>query len=616
MYPINDVFADYLKKRGRTWEVFIDINGTIYGKDKIIEFSIENSLTPGSDFTIGAAVASSMSMTLRLLEDLPIGAKVIPYVTMNTDDMTWLQATYAWDQASFTWLGNNLEGMPLGEFYIDSRSKINDNYSFTCLDKLVLGNSAYISQLSYPTTMQAVWNEICNEIEVENAGSVQLKLYTLNAAPTGYTMREVLGFIAAVNCGSVFIGKDGKINLRKFSADDNPCFAIDTDDYFRLKQTNPVRTFTRIEVTYDVEDKLRYEAGEGDENATIAIVNPLATQAIVNDMLSELNGFSFMPVEVDARGYPQLELGDRLTVAKQESRTWLESITAWQDTNVSWQGKTYHQTIITLLKYSFTGGLGMSFKSASKSTQQSEFNNPKILDQQINRQTQNSLKYNKTYYGVTHSRAEGIVVQREDGSAKAVFNADELSFWANGARSLWFDVPNEEWRFKGTIIASNIVSANVTGGTITGSEIWGNVLRGNNVYGGTISTRETGYPRIIMSDTANLMSAEYSATQRISIDPNGYLGNPYPFLRFVNGAFQGTIHHAGSSGWIFNSDRIVMQADLDVGSGGKIWTPNLSDYTFSTNGSLQDEIEDRVPYWEYEPKIASLEARIKALEDA
>jgi hypothetical protein len=610
MYPINEIFEDYLKKRGRTWDVFVEVNDVIYGKDKIVDLTIENSLTPGSDFTIGAAVSSKMTVTLKILEDLPIGAKVVPYVTMSTEDMTWIEANFAWDHANFEWIGGTLEGMPLGEFYIDTRGKVNDNYTFVCLDRLVLANSAYISQLDYPVTMVDVWNEICISIEVENATNVTLKPYTLNAAPTGFTMREVLGYIAAVNCGSVYIGKDGKLVLRKFSAADNPVFDLDTEDYFRLKEINPTRTFTRIEVTYDVEDKLTYQAGSGDENSTISIINPLATQTIVNEMLTDLNGFSFLPLEIDARGFPQLELGDRLTVARQESNSWLNTTTAWQDTELTWEGKTYHQTILTSLKYSFKGGLSTSIKSASKSTQQSEFNNPKVLDQQIERQTKNSLKFNKPYYGVTHSRTEGIVVQREDGSAKAVFNADELSFWADGERSLWFDVPNEEWRFKGTILASNIV-----GGTITGGEIWGGTIRGSEFYGGTISTRETGYPRIIMSETSNLLTAEYSATRSISIDPNNYLTNHYPHLRFAADGYSGTISHYGSSGLYVDANDVTFMSNVYIQGNHSFHGPDEDDFWVGSY-TLAEILDGYVREYDNNIIINNILSRLNSLETA
>lgn len=621
MYPISPMFEEFLRSRGRTWEAAIEVNGVSYGKDKIVEFNIENSLAPGSDFTIGSAVASTMSMTLRINEDLPIGAKVVPYISLSAADVTWIQAEFSWADADFTWLGDGLEGMPLGEFYIDTRRQVKDTYVYSCLDKLVLGNSAYISQLDYPVSMEDVWNEICAELELENADTVTLEPYILNAAPSGYTMREVLGYIAAVNCASVFVGKDGKINLRKYRANDNAVFEIETDDYFSFKQTNPLRTFTKVEVTYDVEDKLTYTAGEGDENATISITNPLATQDIVNDMLAKINGFSFLPVEMDVRGYPQVEVGDRITVAKQEGKSWAETITAWDETHISWEGKTYHQTIITLLKYSFKGGLGMSIKSVSKSTQQSEFNSPKVLEQQVNRQTANALRYDKPYYGVTHSRTRGIVVNREDGAAEAIFNADELKFRAGGEDALWFDVPSKKFHFSGTLIgvdgefSGTVSAATIIGSKVHGGTIEGTTIRGSEFFGGTFSTRETGYPRIIMTDTADLLAAEYSDTQKIVIDPNGYMGNPYPFLRFINGAYEGSIRHAGASGWIFNSERVVMQADLEMGAGGKLWAPDLTYYTFGVERNLYEELEDRVPYWVYNPKIADIEARLTALEN-
>src|SRR5690606_26892717 len=88
----------------------------------------------------------------------------------------------------------------------------------------------------------------------------------------------------------------------------------------------------------------------------------------------------------------------------------------------------------------------------------------------------NAVRYGKPYYGVSHSRTEGIVVQREDGLAKAVFNADELSFYAEGQRALYFDIPNRRFVFGGHLEAAS--------GTFTGSLQGGSISigSGNNVF--------------------------------------------------------------------------------------------------------------------------------------
>src|SRR5690606_17992435 len=113
-----------------------------------------------------------------------------------------------------------------------------------------------------------------------------------------------------------------------------------------------------------------------------------------------------------------------------------------------------------------------------------------------------------------------------------------------------------------------------------------------------------------------LLVAEYSATRKISIDPNNYLTNQYPHLRWESDGYEAHIHHAGPSGLLIESDIVDIRGDLDVTMGGKIWAADLTYYTFGNDRNLYEELENRVPYWVYEIEIDDIKARLRALENA
>src|SRR5690606_35531684 len=125
----------------------------------------------------------------------------------------------------------------------------------------------------------------------------------------------------------------------------------------------PIKTYTRIVATYDTEQDLKYEAGEGDDNHTLFIESPLITQELVNDMHAKLNGFTFMPVSMSARGYPQLDIGDLLGVYRDDSLPWVDTHTAWEDMELPWNGMVLYKTLALKIKYKFKGGLSMSIDS-------------------------------------------------------------------------------------------------------------------------------------------------------------------------------------------------------------------------------------------------------------
>src|SRR5690606_1833940 len=177
----------------------------------------------------------------------------------------------------------------------------------------------------------------------------------------------------------------------------------------------------------------------------------------------------------------------------------------------------------------------------SKSEQKSEFSTDGSLTAAVKRLNKNAVRYGKPYYGVTHSRTEGIVVQREDNKARAVFNADELSFYANGSRALWFDIQNARFKFAGTLEG---VDGTFTGTVQGGSFVGGNITigSGNNVFragsqgiwAGNSNFNNAPF-RVNMQGEMTAMSGTFGGTLQAA--GGTFTGT----LEGVDGTFKGTV---------------------------------------------------------------------------
>lgn len=551
MYPISPVFEELLRKPDREFKVKALINGEEYGNNEIVDFTIDNSITSMNGFEVGTAIPSVLTISIRSTKEVSPNSKVVPYVALSTANLSWEETNIPWNQLDIPWDGSGTSWLPLGEFYIDKREKINSVWTYTCLDKLVFADVAYISSLTYPATMKAVWDEIMVRLGWTYDSSVVINpSYMIQVGPAGYTMRQVLGYIAGANSASVTIGKDGKVRFRRFSASDQPVFEMTPSDYVRAKQLNPIKTYSRVVVTYNTEDDLSYEAGTGSEDNTLTFENPFMTQTMVNNLLSNLNGFAYLPVSVDARGFPQLEVGDLLGFEQDESSAWMDTDIAWQDLHIPWNGMVKYRTVILKQVYGFKGGLKMTIESPSISAQQSEFVVEGSLTQQVNKLDKNAIKEGKKYYGATITRTEGLIIEREDHLSKAVFNSDELSFYANGERALWFDLPSREFIFGGNLQAaggtfsgdlsavggtftgtlvgvdgtfSGTVSAGrVESSDIVGAYIQGSTITGTTMIGNTIMTATNG-ERIVL-DPYGFEFFDYNNTRRVSLGTNQVAG--------------------------------------------------------------------------------------------
>jgi len=541
MYPISTLYTDYLKRHDREFKVKANIAGTEYDDTSIVDFTIENSLAMGDEFELGTAIKSKLTIRIRTRTVIPANAKIVPYLALSLADMTWQQADYAWQGADFSWDGGTTSWLPLGEFYVDSREKVNDVWAFTCYDKLVWADVPYVSSLVYPTTQKAVWDEICTRLGFTYDSSVVINpAYQIQAGPAGYSYRQVMGYIAGANSASVFVGKDGKLKFKRFAAADVPVYELTASDYFRAKQLNPVKTYSRIVVAYNTEDGLTYEAGTGDENHTLYVENPFATQAITNSLRATLNGLSYMPVSMDARGFPQLEHGDCISFQRYEGGSWIETDSPWQDSDIAWDGIVRYRTYILHKVYSFKGGLKMSIEAPSKSEQQSEFVVEGTLSQQVNRLNNNAVKQGKSYYGATITRTAGLTIEREDHKSKVVLNSDEMTFYSGSDKAIWFDVPNNRFKFKGTLEAADgVFSGNLSaaGGTFSGD-----LVAAGGTFRGALQAASGTF-------AGALQAASGTFTGNLSAVGGTFTGT----LIGVNGTFSGSITASTFTGGLIQS---------------------------------------------------------------
>lgn len=549
MYPISPIYADRLRQREREWDVKAVIAGVEYNNTKIVDFSIENSLVLGEEFEIGTAILSKLTLTLRTNDIIPPNAKIIPYLALAIGNITWNEADYAWEDAVWAWNGGFTDWLPLGEFYIDNREEINGLWVFECYDKLVFADIPYDSSLSFPASMQDVWDEVCETLDYDYDANVIIDpSYIIPVKPIEYTMRQVMGYIAGANSASVYVGKDGVLKFKRFDVAETPVFSMDASDYMKANKLNPIKTYTRVVVYYDNEDGLYYESGTGDDSHTLYIENPFATQQIADDVLEKINGFAYLPIQLPARGYPQLEAGDIIELTRDESVSWLDASSPWEDMELPWNGEAKYQTIALHTVFNFRGGLSMSIEAPSKSDQQSEFVVEGTIKQQITKLNKDTVKQGKPYHGVTITKEDGIISERSDHYSKLTINSDVLLNWEiGGVRKLFYDDVDDAIKFSGVIEASEFI-----GGTITGS---------------MFQTTPGTYPRVEINPSTNLFSAYGSASNRLVINPFD-VGSSSPSLAFYSSdTFIGYLFGDLLTGLAI----ATLSRDIQISSGKDLW---------------------------------------------
>ena len=416
MFTVSELFKQYVKLPSREFDVKAVINDVTYDNTSVINFDIEDIMLADEEFTLGTVISSKLTIPLKTTNVIPSNAKVTPFIRLN--------GASGWT-----------EWIPLGSYFIDNRLTDNGLINLTCFDRIMYSEQKYVSGLTYPTSTTNVLNEVCGIAGITLDSSVVLAAQNIQIAPTGYTLRQVLGYIAGMNCGSWKMTKDDKLMLVKFIS--NPVRTIlDTTTYSAAKQTNPARTYTKLTVEYD-DDGNSYSSGVGNIENTLFVVNPFVTQAIVNNMFGIINNFSYVPFTMEWKDWVYIETGDALTITMRDS------------SNIN--------TVLLTNKMSFRGGIKSVATAPGISDQNSEF----AFSGGIAQQTKNAVKQGRSYFGVTITKEDGLKVEKSDGASEAIFNSDVFEMNAKDTQGvmrkrIYFDPVAGNYIFDGLLSATAI----------------------------------------------------------------------------------------------------------------------------------------------------------------
>lgn len=218
-------------------------------------------------------------------------------------------------EVAFGMITERTEWLSLGWFYADTVERGAYNTNVTAYDKMLQLEKVYISKLEYPTSTLNVLKEISAKADIKLSSALTLINDTnIRAAPIinadnqeYYTMRDVLGFTAAINGGKMYVDIDNKLNI---------C-AVNNDGYYfaanevitqalqdaQVRVTSIKRNANRKNTALSTD----YDAGK------IYYLNPIpyVDENTLNKNLSDyLVGLEFESVVLKKQGTGLYELGD------------------------------------------------------------------------------------------------------------------------------------------------------------------------------------------------------------------------------------------------------------------------------------------------------------------
>ena len=216
MYNVSALYSQILATANHRFETRVNINGSNYGETQLFSVNAKYSMFGSEQPVVGGCLAAELEVKMMMPSaTIPRMAKVRPYVRVTDGTQT-------------------SEWIPQGIFYIDTRETTHndsglDVLTLHCYDAMLKSEADFPSTtISFPAKDYRVVQLIAYAMGLQSSSSAsnhngidsRTKALMNNgsgnyniALPVGYSMREVLGNIAAMYAGNWIMTYDGKLRL-------------------------------------------------------------------------------------------------------------------------------------------------------------------------------------------------------------------------------------------------------------------------------------------------------------------------------------------------------------------------------------------------------------------
>lgn len=286
--------ADFNLLYARYYSKYL-VDGKEYNQT-LNEFKYSNIINPNNSISIGNTCSSSVTFSIYN-----------PEITLENKDITIFEGVKG---------DSGIEYVQIGIFTVIKEESNGEYTKYTAYDKMYKAEKGYFSALTYPSTDKAILEEICTKLGIQLATSIT-NTHTITDKPQGYTMREMIGYMATLQGGNAAINSDGNLELRWYK---DSGYVLDGHQYYQQGVTfTTSKDFTIRKLTCNNTksgDSKTSEITAGDGTTGLSFANPFMTQANLNEIYKKIGGFQFRPLTVKFLGDWRLEVGDIITVNK------------------------------------------------------------------------------------------------------------------------------------------------------------------------------------------------------------------------------------------------------------------------------------------------------------
>lgn len=286
--------ADFNLLYARYYSKYL-VDGKEYNQT-LNEFKYSNIINPNNSISIGNTCSSSVTFSIFK-----------PQITLENKDITIFEGIKG---------NSGIEYVQIGIFTVTKEESNGEYTKYTAYDKMYKAEKGYFSALTYPSTDKAILKEICTKLGIKLATSITTP-HTIPEKPQGYTMREIIGYMAMLQGGNAAINSDGNLEIKWYK---DSGYVLGGHQYYQQGVTfTTSKDFTIRKLTCNNTksgDKETSTITSGSGATGLSFANPFMTQAILDEVYEKIGGFQFRPLTVKFVGDWRLEVGDIITVNK------------------------------------------------------------------------------------------------------------------------------------------------------------------------------------------------------------------------------------------------------------------------------------------------------------
>lgn len=224
--------------------------------------------------------------------------------------------------------GNNT--IAIGKFTVIEPETYGETIIITAVDDMFKTDKPYTTSLTFPVTLQALFNDACISCGIANgSSSFSHNDFQVSGIESGkYTFREIFGFIAMIAGGNARVNRNGQMQILSYGLSATP--SVKLQDWQSLKTDYNDVTITGLKAV----------AGEGDESQTysygnagymLELKNPFFTddnaQTALSYIAATVVNKSFRKFEGDHVAFPFAEFMDVVYIVDRKGNQYKTVIT-------------------------------------------------------------------------------------------------------------------------------------------------------------------------------------------------------------------------------------------------------------------------------------------------